>query len=463
VLVAASALAAPLTLDPDHPPERVGTADGLPVYRYAPRVELVTLPAVVVQQAEELPGARHLGGPFWLVAAEDPVAEALRHPRAFPDVVIRRSPRFDDPSYGGQWHLEQLGMEALWEVSLGDPGAIVAVIDSGIDIAHVDLADGVVDPYDALDDDEDPSPPVGEYCEDDEATVTCDEHGTAVAGIVGARADNGAGVVGMCPACSLVPIRLLGDKNGSLSDDVAAFEHAAGAGAAVINNSWGFTEYIAVPQTLADAIADVSANGRGGLGSLVVFAAGNEDHEIEDDEMQALEDVLCVGATDLYGNPTNYTNYGATLDVAAPAATVTDAPYDQVTTEFGGTSAAAPVVSGLAGWIIAQRPEMTADELKDFLIATAEQSPLVKPDENGHSDTYGYGIIHPANVLAALYPDTGGGGESGGADTGSPADSGSAPAQAPEDEGPAGCGCDNAALGAGPGLLAFLLARRRRC
>ncbi|MFN7144172.1 MAG: S8 family peptidase, partial [Myxococcota bacterium] len=337
------AVAGPLRFDPERPPVVVGTRGNRPVYRFAPGLDLPVREAVVFTLAPDAAppaGAVPLGGPSWMLPAADPIGAAVALARApgvahvFPDVILPQAPTaedapaFDDPSFGGQWYLEELEMERLYAVSLGAAETRVAVIDSGIDIAHPDLADAVVDPYDAWADDPDPSPDAGEYCPGGEADL-CDEHGTAVSGVVLARADNGVGIVGMCPTCTLVPIKLLGERDGSgtaLSADIRAFEHAIAADVAVINNSWGFTTSIPVPDTLAEVIRRAATEPRDGLGALVVFAAGNDDRIIDDDELQAMEEVLCVSATDSYGYPTNYTNTGDAVDVAAPSATVSIAP-----------------------------------------------------------------------------------------------------------------------------------------
>ncbi len=413
------------------------------------------LPAVIVvlEDAERVPEdlsarGRHLGGPSWLVPEVDPeqaTARWLALPEvrlAEPDRLMPMDRRFDDPSYGGQWYLEELGAEALFAISMGNPETRVAVLDSAIEIAHPDLIEGVVAPYDAVDDDEDPSPNPGEYCQGS-STDLCDSHGTSVSGVIAARADNGIGVVGICAECSLVPVKLLGERDGGLSASIAAFEHAIEQDVAVINNSWGYVESIPVPSTLADVIHRAATETRGGLGSVVVFAAGNDDREIQDNELQALDDVLCVSALDSYGNKTNYTNYGRSVDVSAPSATVTLTIEGGVTTTFGGTSAAAPVVSGVAAWILAEHPELSAAEVRQLLIDTAVPSPLVQADEDGFHEIFGYGVIDLEGVLAALYPDTGSGSEA-------------RPAT--------GCACSGA-VGWSPGWLALLgllgLSRRR--
>jgi serine protease len=454
--------AAPLRFDPASPPERVGVRAGRPVYRFAHLegrvVDLAVSDGVVFRVAPGMPappGAVFLGGRSWRLPSASPIvtAQALAARAGihgvFPDVLLPQAPAggegvYDDPSRGSQWWVDRLSMDRLWAVSPGDPDVRVAVIDSAIDIGHPDLADAVTAPYDAIDDDEDPSPaaPCG-------PELACDLHGTAVSGAALARGGNEVGIVGMCPACTLVPIRLLGeDGDTPLSADVRAFEHAIAAGAGVINNSWGFTESIPVPEPLAEVIARASIEGRGGLGALVVFAAGNDDRRIRPIELAALEDVLCVSATDSYGYPTNYTNAGPAVDVAAPSATVSVVPGGGVTTTFGGTSAAAPVVSGLAGWALAQDPTLTAADLRALIEGTAAPSASVPPDADGRNDVYGWGVIDPVGILETLYP--------------------------PDAEAAAGCACATSADWGGGGhplrnaspavvaLLAVRCVRRRR-
>ena len=417
LLAAAPAAAAPLRLDPAAPP----TALGGGVWRFGPAgaPALEVLPGVVLHLAPGVAppaGARPLGGRSHRLPAESPeaaVALSLRLSQepgvtAFPDVRLPKRRAWDDPGREGQWYLDLLDMEPLYAISTGSADVRVAVIDSGIDVAHEDLAAGVLAPYDACDDDDDPSPNPGEYCGG--GGGVCDEHGTAVSGVVAARGDNGAGIVGLCPGCTLVPIKLLGEGCDALSADLAAFEHAIAQDVAVINNSWGYVRPVDVPAPLAEVIGRAATEPRGGKGALVVFAAGNDDREVGDAELQALPDVLCVTATDAYGRYTNYTNFGDPVDVAAPSATVTLAPNDGTTTTFGGTSAAAPVVSGLAGWALSVDPSLTAAELRALFVETAVPSPLVTHDEQGHHPYYGYGNISPAALLAAL--------------TGAPADSG---------------------------------------
>lgn len=411
-----------LAVDPVDPPTLVESLPSGDVIVHFPGVdaELRARPQVVIRVEGAVPAelrerGRSLGasGRYWVLPADADgvLATSIRWASrpgvasALPDLVLpKRTLAFDDPRYESQWYLERLEMERLYARSLGDPSIRVAVIDSAIEIDHPDLAAGIDDPYDAYSDDDDPSPNPGEFCY--QGNGICDEHGTAVSGIIGARANNGEGIVGMCPSCTLVPIKMLGEGLGAMSADIAAFEHAIASDVAVINNSWGFIESIPVPDPLADVVRRAVSEPRGGKGAVVVFAAGNDDREIEDDELEAMPEVLCVGATDIYGNPTAYTNFGATLDVASPSATFSTSVEGGYTETFGGTSAAAPVVAGLAAWILSVRPEMTAAEVHALIVDTAVPSPMVTADESGHHDVFGYGIISPTEVEAALFPES---------------------------------------------------------
>ena len=408
--LALSAAAAPWSLDPASPPARLGPAPllGPGAVRLSIQgraVEAQGAAVVVLRPGLPAPAELRAQGQSlgrsertWRVPAdpgEDALDVALRwkaHPSvqtASPDLVRHhRAHAFDDPELGAQWYLELLDFDVLSETSLGDPSVRVAVIDGPIDITHPDLAAGVVAPYDAVEDDDDPNPLPGEGCRDPESTDWCDHHGTSSAGVITARANNGVDLVGLCSACSLVPIKLISPTT-SLSDDVRAFEHAIEQDAAVINNSWGFTTAVTVPDVLAAVIERAATEPRNGLGALVVFAAGNDDRVLRDDELNGLPDVVTVGATDRYGFATAYTNRGNSLDLTAPSATVSLAAGGGLNTTFGGTSAAAPVVSGVGAWALSVDPSLSSTELAALLVETADPS----RDDGLHDEVFGWGHL----------------------------------------------------------------------
>lgn len=256
-----------------------------------------------------------------------------------PSVLLRleksQAVTIDDPLYPFQWHLNNTGQlpgavvdadidaPEAWQITQG-AGAVVAVIDDGLQTTHEDLRDNYVTGYDFENDDGDPSPsnppsypnPLGDY------------HGTAVAGIIAARA-NTVGVRGVAPLASLIGCKIpFGNVYATEQQIADAFLFAERNGAMVINNSWSFggsvlpvvpTASLVLPNLVSDAITEVATNGRGGRGVLVTFAAGNASLPIPYGNVYgALPNVMTVGATlrdDLFAC---YSNYGAEQSVVAP-------------------------------------------------------------------------------------------------------------------------------------------------
>ena len=313
----------------------------------------------------------------------------------------KRATAFNDPLYASQWYHVTLESESLFQMTHGSPEVRVAVIDSAIELSHPEFSDAVVAPLDVYRGDEDPSPDPGDFCNDAPDSI-CDDHGTAVTGVIAARANNALGIVGFCATCTVIPIRLVGEFIAPISADIEAFEHAIAQDAWVINNSWGYSESLPVSETLKEVIERASTEPRNGKGAVVIFAAGNDNREIQDFELAAIEQVLSVTATDQFGNPTPYTNTGASVDLAAPSATVSTSVNADYTTSFGGTSAAAPVVAGIAALILSARPELTSEEVRILLKETAFKDGRVQFDTDGHHNTFGYGFVSPAALSEAL-------------------------------------------------------------
>ena len=322
--------------------------------------------------------------------------------QAIPDLYLEHELRGmtpNDPRYPDQWYFSKLRMPDAWALSMGSADTTIVVIDNGCDLNHPDLATKMDTGKDVVTPDDDPSYVPG---------VVGNAHGTECSGIIAAVTNNDLGIAGGCPECRLRCVRLLSAPTETVpvSADVDSFQFAFDVGAAVVSNSWGFVDHVVVPQPLADAINQVFDNGRGGKGALVVFAAGNDGREIGDDELEAVRGVLCISAVNNYDEATQFTNFGAAVDLAAPAGTVTTdisgpegSEAGDYTTGFGGTSSACPVVSGIAGLLVSAAPEKTSAELYDILTRTARRAPNAAPDANGHDPTYGFGIVNPVGAL----------------------------------------------------------------
>lgn len=323
---------------------------------------------------------------------------------AIPDLVLRHVKHSisippDDPQYTGQWYLKKISIERAWQHSTGDRDTTIAVIDDGCDLKHPDLQANMLDGIDAINDTDDPS-----YV----PRVKGNAHGTSCAGLIAAVADNQIGIAGVCPECTLRCVRLIrnDDMGIPVSAEMRAFNYALDHDVAVASNSWGYADPVPVPAPLRTLLEHLFDQGRGGRGTLLVFAAGNENREIGSDELQAVRGVLNIAASSNFDEATQFSNYGASLDLTAPAGTVTtdisgpdgdsSGDYTQL---FGGTSSACPVAAGAAALVMSAKPELTAQEVTDLLIATARPAPYAEPDDRGHDKTYGYGIVDPAAAL----------------------------------------------------------------
>lgn len=335
-----------------------------------------------------------------------------------------------------QWHLRNIGFHrgtsvgfkegadarvvAAWEHarSLGDPLVVVAVIDDGFDLSHPDLSgEGkIVAPMDFSRNSNEPVPDLhGE-----------DWHGTACAGVAVGSADS-KGILGAAPHCRLMPVRWGRDLSDREIENWFGWVREQGAW--VVSCSWGAAAKVFKLSTRASrAISRCAREGRGGLGCVICFAAGNSNHDINDPSGEFLDgfathpDVIAVAACNSREQKSSYSNYGKEIAVCAPSSgaggwgiTTTDvmgrflrggvwqeAGYSPgpFTHEFGGTSSACPLVAGICGFLLSLAPQATASQIASVIKSTARQ--IGDPstyDENGHSPYYGYGCI---NALAAV-------------------------------------------------------------
>jgi hypothetical protein len=278
--------------------------------------------------------------------------------------LVPSDPQGTHPAY------EALHLPAAWDVTTGSPEIVIAVVDSGVDPTHPDLAGAVRAGYDFVDDDAD----AGDSARNG--------HGTAVAGAAAARANNGFGGVGTCFGCSVMPLRVIGADGIALNvNTAAAIDYAVDHGAAVVNASiYGELS----PQVLRDAIVRARA-----AGVLVVAAAGNEASATPEFPAAFPETVSVASATPS-GERAPFTSYGDWVKFAGPDC----AP---ITTLGGGsgvacaTSVSTPLISGVVGLLRARAPYATADDLERALASTARPVPGTR-----------YGLVDAAAALARL-------------------------------------------------------------
>ena len=275
-----------------------------------------------------------------------------------------------DPLYASQWGLAKIQAPGAWASTTGSSNVTIAVIDSGLDLGHEDLAGqlwvnpGEI-PGNGLDDDNDG------YVDDihgwnmygnnaDLSDTT--GHGTQVAGVIAAAANNGVGGAGVCWGCRLMIVKVTQPGGiANYSDIAAGIAYAAAKGAEVINLSLGGASDSA---TLRAAVAAASQT------AVVVGGAGNDNADAPF-YPAAYDDALAVAGTDASDVKTATSNYGAWVDVTAPGEAIMTTLSGGGYGAASGTSVAAPFASGLAGLLRSQHPDWSAALVRAQIIHTA--------------------------------------------------------------------------------------------
>ncbi len=306
----------------------------------------------------------------------------------------------NDTYLGYQWHLPIIGAIDAWDTTMGSSSVRVAVLDTGADLDHPDLVGRIIRQTDVITKDNSSAPFDGSINADDD-----DGHGTHVAGIIAATANNGQGVTGVAPGVSLIIIdvfKLQYDtqtktyKNFATTASIAkGITFAINNNADVINLSLGgYTKDSVETNAVAKA-----AN----AGIVVVAAAGN-DATSKAIYPGDLDSVICVTATDRNNAITSYSNFGSAKDIAAPGG---DSPissnwilstglYDDYIW-MAGTSMASPIVAGTAALILSEMPELSVDKVKHVLYKTATDLGSV-----GRDNYYGYGLVNTQVAVEIL-------------------------------------------------------------
>jgi subtilisin family serine protease len=317
------------------------------------------------------------------------------------------------------WHLEMINAPAAWGLTKGSSAVRVGVIDTEFDTAHPDLQAKIVDSYNTE------SSTAKYHSRDVSISVGDTAHGTSAAGLIAADTDNRLGVSGVGFDASLVLIKVSsyvdlgsGATNcGKLNRDMAeGIRAATDRSARVISISMGCSR---VFPELQEAV-----NYANSKDVVVVASAGNgqETQPFATFYPAALDGVVAVAALDHTRNLTSYSSRGPFVDIAAPAERVWTTtnrfePVDDTTqwyyngngqpvihrtqlqyTEFNGTSAAAPVVSGVVALIRSARPDLNRVEVENILLSTAQDLGVA-----GRDQSYGAGLVDAnAAVTAAL-------------------------------------------------------------
>ena len=330
----------------------------------------------------------------YVVESAQSVVELKKNPNilhAEPNFKIHVLALSNDPYRDRNWGLNNSDVKGadihvapLWQAGYtGSKRVIVAVLDTGVDYRHADLAANIYRNSGESDNgqDNDRNGFVGDIhgwnCVDkNNNPMDVFGHGSHVAGIIGAVGNNGVGTAGVNWNVSILPVKMLGDDGtGDLASSLDGINYAILMKATVINASWGGDPY---SQIFADTLKRA-----GQQGVLFVAAAGNDSADNDQAEFYPadyrLDNVISVAATDNYDNLASFSNYGANnVDVAAPGNEILSTTPNNSYKYLSGTSMAAPFVTGLVALLKSVNPSWSAQEIKQRIISSCDPVPALR-------------------------------------------------------------------------------------
>lgn len=286
------------------------------------------------------------------------------------DRIVRPADVLPNDPWFANWegHLRRIQAPAAWSTTVGSSNVIIAILDTGVDASHEDLAGKIVPGWNTYN--------------NNSTTTDVSGHGTAVAGTAAAASNNGVGVASVCWSCQIMPIRV-SDTTGyaTYSSIAGGLTWAADHGARVANVS-----YIVSDSSAVTSAAQYFQS----KGGVVTSSAGNYSTF-----SNSLDNpyILTVSATDQFDVIYSYSNTGKDIDVAAPG--------DSFTTQMGGgyvstggTSYSAPIVAGVAALVMAANPQLSADQVQNIIKQSADD--LGAP---GWDPVYGSGRVNAARAV----------------------------------------------------------------
>ncbi|MDT8363055.1 MAG: S8 family serine peptidase [Nitrosomonas sp.] len=302
--------------------------------------------------------------------------EKLRKDRRFKAVELDRllEPEqiITDPAFGKSWALPKIAAPAAWDIATGD-GITIAILDTGVDDSHPDLAANMVPGWNMHDNNADSSDIHG--------------HGTKVAGTAASAANNGQGSAGVAWNARIMPIRIARpDGMAYLSTMAQAIRWAADNGAQVANLSYGGADSLTVQS---------AANYMRSKGGIVVMSAGNSGTLLDSPPSDALIVVSATGSNDVRAS---WSTYGPLVDVAAPGVSIYTTTRGGGYGNVSGTSFSSPITAATVALMLSANPDLTPTDVDGLLKSTA-----IDLGEPGVDQYYGHGRIDAARAVEAAH------------------------------------------------------------
>lgn len=270
-----------------------------------------------------------------------------------------------------KWYLDRIGIDGAWKKTLGSKDIVIAVIDNGFDLQHEELKDKSIKPYNVI-------------TKSNDVRANKQNHGTHVAATAVGNANNGSGLAGTCPNCTLMPIKVE-DENGYMASSyiIDGILYAIKNKADVINLSLGFTRELTIPELLQKQIISHMYKDEEAFWEqlfsyaeeqnvLCVIAAGNSSILTGVDPFTRSRKTIKVGATDSFGNLAEFTNFGEYTTLFAPGVAIKSAKPNNQYEYLDGTSMATPVVSGFVG-LLKSTNSTNNEDIRKLLLANTEK------------------------------------------------------------------------------------------
>ncbi len=341
----------------------------------------------------------------------DLINELLQDPRieyAEPDYIYHQYYAPNDTRYlaGGQAYLDLVKAPQAWDLLRNSSGVVIAIIDSGSDLTHEDLAANIylntADPVNGIDDDRDGyvdnysgwdliGASASRVAEDNDPNVKSDstEHGVHVSGLAGAVTNNGIGIAGVGFNPKLLIVKCGADDNASsIYRGYEGIKYAADHGAQIINCSWGGS----VGGSFGLDMVTYAQN----KGCLLVAAAGN-DNVSTSDYPAAYPGVISVANVTINETKANSSNFGTNVSISAPGTSLLSTLRSNRYGTLSGTSMASPIVAAAAALVKSYFPQLTMQQVGERLRATADNIDAKNPNYAG---LLGKGRL---NVYRALF------------------------------------------------------------
>lgn len=257
----------------------------------------------------------------------------------------------NDTSWSQQWGPQKVSAPAAWDYTRGSSSVVIAVVDTGVDLNHPDLSGKILAGYNFVSN--------NTNAQDDNG------HGTHVAGIAAAVTNNSRGIAGMCPNCSILPVKVLSSSGSGTYAAIASGIRWAADRAQVINLSLGGTSG---STALSDAVNYANSKGR-----TLACAAGNSNTSAASYPAYYAP-CIAVASTDSGDYKSSFSNYGSWVDTSAPGSNIYATYWNDTYKSLNGTSMAAPHVAGLAGLLWSQG--RTQSDIRTRLTSSTYTDPV---------------------------------------------------------------------------------------